>query len=644
MAYGSVGVAIRPEQMKAAFKDALRIHYERIMTDQIGTGGDAADDARANRVFAEFNKVRASRGNDADFTSEHFDELLAQGWSADDASCLATLCHLRKGQTEITKRQLDDYVSQFGISPSRSNRKTLKRLIHEARAAACLKASERLTDSGFDFQEWVDEALRDDTPLAYETRFEPASSEADKPRTSDGANYTEQTTSTPEPDAAAERNEKPQREQSEVAAREGASVSSKVEHQDQKLETEVANKKLLITAVEDCISAASYEDGWSPDTIKQVRTAIGMFDFACGGNVKIEDITENSVVQFKALCRALPNRWGRTTAEREQGFPASLARAKEMPASEVGISQKTMNKHLTWIAKVIEFSASAEGGGHKTAEPLNFKSARATLTKNGGRKAKRKRDLRANWTKEEVRHILSAHVWSGSANLDDRLSPGDEIFHDAWYYLPIMLPLYGGRSSELAGLPLADVHEDDPIPYMQIDYTEDRDLKNVQSIRKLPIHPELIRLGFIDYVRAMRDLGHTYLFPEMKAPKATSFADTFRKSVFKKLRAWAFPEGTEWRHRSRGAWIDKNVHSYRGLCTTILKGKVADSVRCDIFGHEGNTETEQTYDEEAELGDKLAALQHLSFLTAHIEPKQLRLRPPDRQRHGARRGRPKVVA
>ncbi|WP_239805684.1 hypothetical protein [Croceicoccus hydrothermalis] len=626
--------------MKAAFKDAMRVQLDRILTDQIGNGDDPADDARANRVFAEFYDIRARRGIDADFTPDHFDDLLARGWSADDASCVAMLCHQRRGKTEVTKRQLDDYASSFKITPTGSNLEKLQRLIYEARAAACLEAARQLPDSGFDFRDWIDEALRDDAPLAYENDIEPETSGPDEQQAFNEADDTEPTTTAHEPvaasECAADGGEKPQTGQFEGPTPQEATVAAETNAPYRNSETKTADTKLLKEAAEDCIAAASYEDGWSPDTIKQVRTAIAMFDFASGNNVEIENITQESVVKFKALCRTLPNRWGRTTAEREQGFPASLARAKEMPASEVGISQKTMNKHLTWIAKVIEFGASAEGGGHRTAEALDFKSARATLTKNGGRKAKRKRDLRANWTPQEVRHILSAPVWSGSAGLDDRLNAGDEIFHDAWYYLPIMLPLYGGRSSELAGLRLADVHEDDPIPYMQIDYSEDRDLKNVQSIRKLPIHPELIRLGFIDYVQAMRGLGHTYLFPEMKAPKARSFADTFRKSIFEKLRAWAFPEGTEWRHRNRGAWIDKNVHSYRGMCTTILKGKVADSVRCDIFGHEGQTETERTYDEEAELGDKLIALEHLSFLTEHIEPTKLRLRPPDRQRHGAR--------
>ncbi|MEJ8629477.1 hypothetical protein P0F65_05875 [Sphingomonas sp. I4] len=172
-----------------------------------------------------------------------------------------------------------------------------------------------------------------------------------------------------------------------------------------------------------------------------------------------------------------------------------------------------------------------------------------------------------------------------------------------------MLPLYGGRSSELAGLPLSDVHEDEPIPYLQIDYTEDRGLKNTQSVRKLPIHPELIRLGFLDYIREIRAAGCTMLFPEMASPKSTSFASTFYKSIFNPWRKWAFPNGTPWLHQDGGAWKDKDVHSFRGLSTTMLKGRVEDSVRCDIFGHEGETETARTYDEEARSVDQAGGAQ-----------------------------------
>lgn len=232
---------------------------------------------------------------------------------------------------------------------------------------------------------------------------------------------------------------------------------------------------------------------------------------------------------------------------------------------------------------------------------------------------------------------MSAPVWTGAAGVDDRLTAGNEIIHDAWYWLPLMLPLYGGRSSELAGLALAEVHERDAIPYFRIDYTEDRPLKNLQSVRRLPIHPELIRLGFIEYVAEIRKAGCTMLFPEMKSPDSESFASTFYKSIFGKWRDWAFPTGTDWRHRARGAWKDKDVHSFRGLATSMLKGRVSDSVRCDIFGHEGETETARTYDEEAELEVKLDALRLLTPLTEHILASlPIRIRPADRLRHGVR--------
>jgi integrase len=218
--------------------------------------------------------------------------------------------------------------------------------------------------------------------------------------------------------------------------------------------------------------------------------------------------------------------------------------------------------------------------------------------------------------------------------------PGSEIYHDACYWVPLMLVLYGGRSSELVGLPLTDVFENEPIPYFRIEYSDLRALKNLQSVRSLPIHPELIRLGFIDYVRAMRGAGHALLFPEMYSPGSSSFASTFYKAVFKRWREWAFPEGTSWRHQQKGMIKDKDVHSFRGTAASLLKGRVPDSVRIDILGHEGDNETTRTYDEEADMASKLEALALLSPLTVHLTPVPLRLRPLRRQKFGGQRGRP----
>lgn len=89
-------------------------------------------------------------------------------------------------------------------------------------------------------------------------------------------------------------------------------------------------------------------------------------------------------------------------------------------------------------------------------------------------------------------------------------------------------------------------------------------------------------------------------------------------------------------HLSRGQ-IDTYLQAF---ATSMLKGRVPDSVRCDLFGHEGETETERTYDEEADLSVKLDALRLLSPVTEHILPAfPVTIRSPERLRHGTPRGR-----
>ena len=107
---------------------------------------------------------------------------------------------------------------------------------------------------------------------------------------------------------------------------------------------------------------------------------------------------------------------------------------------------------------------------------------------------------------------------------------------------------------------LADIFEDAPIPYVHFRDNAYRQLKNDQSDRKVPISPALIRLGFLDHVRAMRELGHELLFPEFYNPKASmSFDHIFYDKVFEPLRKFHFPNGTS---QKRGR-KDVDVHSIR---------------------------------------------------------------------------------
>ena len=498
MAYGQ-STGMHPDQLKRVFGDALRWQLQRILEDQAGSTAPSGGHATVNSLYAEAWSFLGRNGIEARWTLDEHHRLLEAGWSAERAKAVADLVFDFQIGEPISRTQIDSYSEAFGIDATRDNVARMARVVCSARAAACHEATKRLPAGDDSMTSWIDDALAEDVPFAFEAIVRPLA----MPTVADAEPL------------------------------EPATFSDAEIDQSSQVVVPLRPKKSLLEAAEECIAAYLQEDAWDVASANQVRTAMRLFNHASGGGALIEDLKQPYVKVFTNLCRALPNRWGRTTAERAGGIAASLVRAATMPPADVGLGQATINKHITWVEAVLAHAAGGENDdqGHRPATPLSFKAARAGIGKTSRKRRKRDRDKRANWTKQEVARLLSAPVWTGGAGIDDRLTPGSEIIHDAWYWLPLMLPLYGGRSSELIGLALAEVHERDPIPYFLIDYTEDRPLKNIQSIRRLPIHPELIRLGFIDYVTTLRDAGCTMLFPEMKSPGSDSFASTFYKSI-----------------------------------------------------------------------------------------------------------------
>lgn len=615
MAYGERGLAIDLATLKKIFSDALRWQLDRILQDQTGSGIDPAAHATVNLTHAEAYRIFARQ--DARFTADDDERLAKNGWPREARMAVAGLWEEMRHDRLVSGNQIKAYQDRFNFEPTTTNLERVERTILAAREAACREATKQLGVHPSDFSGWIDEALASDEPLAFEDVQHSESMIGSRSHNAQPMNaateYSRSTTGSSAATAAAENRHA---------------------------------KKLLHDAAEECIRKHLENNAWSDDSIEQVRTAIRLFDFACGENVFVEDLEQRHVTAFHELCKKLPNRWGKTKAELEGGLPASLKHGELLTslgqADRLGFSPKTIDKHLTWISVVIAY-ADNEGAsdGNRPAVPLQFKTKRSRIGEKAETKKQRARDARANWNRGEIARLLEAPIWHGCADLDNRFQEGQEIYHDAWYWLPLMYILYGSRSSELSALRLDEIFEYAEIPYFKVDYNDLRNLKNVQSIRKLPIHPELNRLGFVEFVHNMRRAGHELLFPEMNSPQSKSFATTFYKSVFQHWRAWAFPDGTTWRRRVRGAIKDKDVHSFRGTAISLMKGKVADSVRIDILGHEGGDSATRFYDEEAILDEKLKALALLSELTEHIQPHPLRLRPADRQKFGAKRGAPR---
>lgn len=185
------------------------------------------------------------------------------------------------------------------------------------------------------------------------------------------------------------------------------------------------------------------------------------------------------------------------------------------------------------------------------------------------------------WGPEQLAAVFTLPLFS-----DYELPQAWKAGKDAAYWIPLMGLFTGASVSELAQLRADDVFTDDTGPVLRItDEGEAQQTKNAEErVRVVPLHSELVRLGLLDYARAVKDKGAERLWPALPLRKNKPggyFSDWFNA----------------WRH---GASIPVPVfHALRHTVrTTMTENGVQDvSLKDRLLGHavQGSTGT-RVYD------------------------------------------------
>jgi integrase len=120
--------------------------------------------------------------------------------------------------------------------------------------------------------------------------------------------------------------------------------------------------------------------------------------------------------------------------------------------------------------------------------------------------------IRDEWTDSQAVKLFSDPIFQNY-----QLPKSKNAGVDAGYWIPVIAAYTGARASEIAQLLVDDLIVIDGIQCFRIAVTNSatQSLKNEPSKRNIPIHPELVRLGLLDYRAAIGGLGAVRLFPAL---------------------------------------------------------------------------------------------------------------------------------
>jgi len=199
--------------------------------------------------------------------------------------------------------------------------------------------------------------------------------------------------------------------------------------------------------------------------------------------------------------------YGKSSKDKGRTIAELRAVALEHDESKRGIEEDTLNRHLINLGQVFRHAAAR---GAKSLAEIELTKFHAK-----GKKG-RARDERPKLGVEQVRDIFQAPPFNNCAAWNALGASGPEgaqqIFHCALYFVPMLIFYTGCRREELCGAMVNHVILDNgDLPYIHIAPNAQRRIKNIQSRRNVALHPEVLRLNFVEYVKAIKALGYDLL-------------------------------------------------------------------------------------------------------------------------------------
>lgn len=228
------------------------------------------------------------------------------------------------------------------------------------------------------------------------------------------------------------------------------------------------------------------------DTLAQSKYAFRLFASTLPDRATVDAITKATVRDWVDLCREYPRRASDTKAFKGLKTMEDVIEANRNLEEDAKpfVAAKTINR---WLSAVGAFCKWAINQGHLDREVNPCHGLYLNVEDRPPE----------TFTPEQLQTIFSSDMFVGDVN------------RDHWFWTSLVQMFTGMRQGEVAQLLVKDVFEqhDRHTIFVTKRGGGGKSLKTASSERVVVVHPELVRLGFVRHVEAMKAAGAERLFP-----------------------------------------------------------------------------------------------------------------------------------
>lgn len=256
----------------------------------------------------------------------------------------------------------------------------------------------------------------------------------------------------------------------------------------------------LADAIDEYVSLRS--PTWAYKTRGMFKTSLRLFRDHIGSDKPLSEITRLDVSTWREKLRRLHPRWASSASSK--GLPLDELLAKHGQGSET-LSDKTLARHMTAIHGMFGWAIDT---GHIDGDNKASTS--------GIRSKSKPRYVRGIFTDKEVCNIFDG--------LNFETNPRQHKHQNAFPWIVVLGAYTGARLEDICGLKVSDIQQDDGVWFLDI-----RDAKTPSGVRQVPIHSQIVALGFLDYVKAIKG---EWLWPSLGKPNAGGKRGVYMGKVF----------------------------------------------------------------------------------------------------------------